>query len=105
MNIKRDIARDSLGLFNRLKGKLLVKEANKEIENKKFYHMHALYEDSMATIKAKDEEIDRFRLVRMHCEINVMTKERYAEKFEVKKLLGNLVIIFEIFIEYANSVL
>lgn len=67
--------------------------------------MQALYEDSMATIKAKDEEIDQFRLARMHCEINVMTKQRNAEKFEVKKLLGNLMIISGISIAYANTML
>lgn len=56
---------------------------NKRNEQNKFYEMHAMHGECTVENKKKNEDIEKYWLARMQCEINVMTNEREAAKFKV----------------------
>lgn len=45
--------------------------------------MHAMHEECVEKSRKKNDEIEKFWIARMECEVNVMTNEREAAKFEV----------------------
>jgi len=60
-----------------------MKETSKKNEQNKFYEMHAMYRECTEKNKKTNEDIEKYWIARMQCEINVMTNEREAAKFKV----------------------